>query len=62
MSSDDCLKLADVDECVINPCSGKCINTEGSYRCECEDGYTLRGDDCIGKIITLSQLNTGIDS
>lgn len=31
-----------------------CINTEGSYECGCEDGYTLSsvdGKTCIGEIM-----------
>lgn len=33
---------ADVDECLNNPCvNGQCINTDGSYRCECPMGYQL---------------------
>uniref|UniRef100_A0A8P4FWM1 Latent transforming growth factor beta binding protein 2 n=1 Tax=Dicentrarchus labrax TaxID=13489 RepID=A0A8P4FWM1_DICLA len=35
------LKLADINECSMpNKCqNGKCVNTEGSYTCECNDGY-----------------------
>ncbi|XP_026325907.1 fibrillin-2-like isoform X2 [Hyposmocoma kahamanoa] len=34
----------DLDECQVRPdvCrGGRCINTDGSFRCECNDGYTL---------------------
>ena len=35
----------DVDECALSrPCSHWCRNTNGSYRCSCADGYTLRSD------------------
>ncbi|KAJ8339188.1 hypothetical protein SKAU_G00359740 [Synaphobranchus kaupii] len=35
----------DMDECGgLNPCSQHCINTAGSYRCRCRDGYRLAGD------------------
>ncbi|XP_065808853.1 fibrillin-1 [Labrus bergylta] len=39
----------DVDECLNNPCTnGQCINTDGSFRCECPMGYRLdiRGVTC----------------
>ncbi|KAM9409241.1 fibrillin-1 isoform 1-T1 [Pholidichthys leucotaenia] len=32
----------DIDECVNEPClNGQCINTDGSFRCECPMGYRL---------------------
>nr|XP_033775586.1 fibrillin-1 isoform X2 [Geotrypetes seraphini] len=38
----------DVDECIDKEkCkNGICINTDGSYRCECPFGYILRGVEC----------------
>ncbi|XP_067274354.1 thrombomodulin [Pseudorasbora parva] len=46
-SSDDCKPgfrkennvCVDLDECQSGPCEHECINTEGSYRCECYEGY-----------------------
>ncbi|XP_063066945.1 epidermal growth factor-like protein 7 [Engraulis encrasicolus] len=36
---------ADIDECAEgHGCSQKCVNTAGSYRCACEEGYTLNSD------------------
>ncbi|KAI0223786.1 hypothetical protein LSAT2_025084 [Lamellibrachia satsuma] len=37
---------ADVDECqtTTHGCSQTCVNTVGSYRCECEPGYQLHTD------------------
>lgn len=36
----------DVNECgfLRRPCSQRCMNTHGSYRCYCEPGYTLSTD------------------
>ncbi|XP_040041593.1 nephronectin [Gasterosteus aculeatus] len=36
----------DVNECgfVERPCSHRCMNTHGSYRCYCEPGYALSAD------------------
>ncbi|KAK5852342.1 hypothetical protein PBY51_023817 [Eleginops maclovinus] len=35
----------DVDECSEqHPCAQECVNTAGSYRCACRDGFRLTGD------------------
>ncbi|KAK5901205.1 hypothetical protein CgunFtcFv8_026100 [Champsocephalus gunnari] len=35
----------DVDECSEqHPCAQECVNTAGSYRCVCRDGFRLTGD------------------
>ncbi|XP_038160968.1 epidermal growth factor-like protein 7 [Cyprinodon tularosa] len=35
----------DVDECSgRQPCTQLCVNTAGSYRCACRDGFRLAGD------------------
>lgn len=49
-----CFILApDVNECgfLVRPCSQRCMNTHGSYRCYCEPGYTLAADGytCSGE-------------
>lgn len=36
--------FSDLNECVENPeicVNGRCINTDGSFRCECPTGYML---------------------
>jgi fibulin 1/2 len=45
-------KKKDIDECQKQPCgtNAKCINNEGSFACQCEPGYALRGRDCEGKV------------
>ena len=37
---------ADVDECSLGThnCQQLCINTNGSHRCDCEEGYALNSD------------------
>ena len=48
--------LADVNECLttVNKCSpnANCVNTDGSYTCECPPGYMLLADQrtCDGKL------------
>lgn len=48
--------ISDVDECKMlsNPCKkGKCTNTVGGYKCECDMGYKNTGSakmpQCVGK-------------
>ncbi|XP_072224031.1 fibulin-2-like isoform X2 [Leuresthes tenuis] len=41
------VEMEDMDECLIyegNICHHKCINTPGSFRCECFPGYVLQED------------------
>jgi hypothetical protein len=47
---------SDLNECdfMPNACvDGECVNTDGSYRCECATGFVLdsSGKKCIGKLI-----------
>lgn len=43
--------FADVDECAAGTavCSERsfCVDTEGSYTCECKNGHQKSGDDCV---------------
>lgn len=42
IDKDEKTKCVDIDECVENvPCSQICVNTKGSYKCQCQPGYTL---------------------
>lgn len=46
------MQILDIDECDknISNCTQNCVNTIGSYYCDCDNGYIL-GDDnrtCIG--------------
>lgn len=47
--------LIDIDECKDDVCdeNAQCINTEGSYRCMCIQGYTGDGINCEGKVLIL---------
>ena len=44
----------DIDECIdeTDDCDDNaiCINTDGSFTCECESGYTGNGRICEGKL------------
>ena len=36
----------DIDECkIFGSCSQGCVNTRGSYKCECNQGYLKAGVD-----------------
>lgn len=43
---------ADIDECEMSPCdeisNTLCINTNGSYYCGCQPGYSRIGVFCTG--------------
>ena len=41
----------DEDECATgrHNCQHNCINTPGSFRCACPDGYTRNGMTCVGE-------------
>lgn len=61
------LPLADLNECRAKPgiCkNGRCVNTVGSYRCECNDGFepSATGTECIGKICQRAFGHTPNDS
>ena len=48
---------ADVNECDLNNggCDVDCINTVGSYNCECREGQTLiNGTLCVGNKLMLN--------
>ena len=46
-------KFADINECSTGAdnchANARCINTAGSYRCQCRPGYTGNGFICRGK-------------
>lgn len=50
----------DVDECELSlhNCqpSQECINTLGTFTCQCPDGYSKIGQECVGKSKLLSYL------
>ncbi|XP_026224128.1 fibulin-2-like isoform X1 [Anabas testudineus] len=44
---ENAVEVEDMDECLIyegNICHHRCVNTPGSYRCECFPGYVLQED------------------
>lgn len=38
---------SDIDECISSPCPQICINTKGSFQCQCHPGYILDQGKCI---------------
>ena len=48
------LFYVDIDECDLDShgCSenATCTNTDGSYTCECKDGYYGDGFNCSGRL------------
>ena len=36
--------LTDINECSLNRCDQICINTMGSFVCECDTGFQLNDD------------------
>ena len=42
---------ADEDECATgrHNCQHNCVNTAGSFRCGCPDGYTRNRMTCVGE-------------
>ena len=44
--------MTDIDECISSPCGEVCVNTEGSFYCDCsEAGYKVvaNSEDCVGE-------------
>ena len=54
MHVEELLSISDDDECQSNAtkCEQTCVNTPGSYRCDCGRGYQLDSDgySCAGNI------------
>ena len=60
---DDC---EDINECITTPnvcANGNCVNLQGSYRCDCYDGFEPSRDytECIGKLCTAAELQLVTD-
>ncbi|XP_055366414.1 fibulin-2-like isoform X2 [Betta splendens] len=58
---DNAVEVEDMDECLIyegNICHHRCVNTPGSYRCECFPGYQLQDDafTCAETVSTENRL------
>ena len=48
--------LIDIDECTIGNKGGchknaRCINTVGSFQCQCKGGYDGNGKTCQGELL-----------
>ena len=58
------IKITDEDECQTNNggCNQTCANTEGSFECSCDIGYSLEANslDCNGDNIILMEVKLTI--
>ncbi|XP_071332764.1 fibulin-2-like isoform X2 [Trachinotus anak] len=55
------VEVEDMDECLIyegNICQHRCVNTPGSFRCECFTGYVLQEDGFTCAQETVDEENT----
>ena len=54
--------ILDIDECQQKRCgtNATCTNTEGSFRCSCNDGYYGDGYNCTGVPVFYSVFSTEI--
>lgn len=70
INQDSCIILTnnfsplDVNECEVFPgvcLNGRCVNTQGSFKCQCPEGLTLDGTGrlCIGE--STRPIHTGRD-
>ena len=47
-----CVIFLDIDECTVPPyCHQRCVNTPGSFYCQCSPGFQLAANNytCVGK-------------
>ena len=48
--------VVDMNECLRNngDCDpdAACINTPGSYRCVCDEGFSGNGIECVGELLS----------
>ena len=54
------LLLSDIDECSnssLNDCGHICINTFGSFMCQCRDGYALTNNTCVGELVRVQSMH-----
>ncbi|XP_060576563.1 fibrillin-1-like isoform X2 [Ruditapes philippinarum] len=51
----------DIDECSETPCSHNCINTNGSYTCNCQIGYFLKEDKVTCQVCDLFKYGTNCE-
>ena len=54
------LTLQDLDECDANPCDANaiCLNTDGSFICTCDDGFTGDGFNCSSELFDITSKST----
>ena len=50
------VNFTDIDECAVDELHdchvyANCTNTDGSYSCQCKQGFDGNGLNCVGKFI-----------
>ena len=56
------VQITDIDECAegTDLCSQDCINTIGSYECQCSAGYKSSGYSCTGSKALISTASLSV--
>ena len=56
------ISFTDINECSDDPCDSNadCMNTEGSFLCQCQNGFNGDGFACTGKHLFYIQIHCSL--